>query len=131
MGPICCSETSVSNYNSSLRNSSEEHKPRLLRGGSLKYSGMTIWSHRTRCFCLQFGAVTRFSRVITGDLYGGICVPEDPVAFIYNSATKATGSCITLVRVNQIYLSQKTVPIWCTRQLSWATKFYMAAASGT
>ena len=30
-------------------------------------------------------AVTRFSRVITGDLYGGTYVPENPVAVIYNS----------------------------------------------
>jgi hypothetical protein len=36
MGPIGCSETSVSNYRYSLRNNPEERSSPLLRGGSLK-----------------------------------------------------------------------------------------------
>ena len=36
MGPIACPETSVRNYNYSLRNDPEEHGFHLLSGGSLK-----------------------------------------------------------------------------------------------
>jgi len=36
MGPIGCPETSVRNYNYSLRNNSEEGGTQLLSGGSLK-----------------------------------------------------------------------------------------------
>jgi hypothetical protein len=35
-GPIVCPETSVKNYNHSLRNSPEEHSSHLLPGGNLK-----------------------------------------------------------------------------------------------
>jgi hypothetical protein len=36
MGPICCPETSVQNYQSTLRNIPEERRSNLHRGGSLK-----------------------------------------------------------------------------------------------
>jgi len=36
-GPIGCLETSVRNYNSSLRSIPEERKAHVRRGGSLKY----------------------------------------------------------------------------------------------
>jgi len=35
MGPICCPEISVNNYQHSLHNSQEEGRPHLQRGGSL------------------------------------------------------------------------------------------------
>jgi hypothetical protein len=36
IGPICCTETSVSNYHRTLCNIPEERRSHLLRGGSLK-----------------------------------------------------------------------------------------------
>ena len=47
MGPIDCPETSVMNYYYTLRNSSEEHRSHILRGGSLK-SFVRQFAVRTR-----------------------------------------------------------------------------------
>jgi len=43
MGPIGCSETSVRNYNYTLRNSPEECSPYRLRGQSLKINMHTYF----------------------------------------------------------------------------------------
>jgi len=64
-GPIGCPETSVRNYHHSLRNSPEERRSHLLRGGSLKWhkwsAVQTARSDRAFVDLLDMATFTLFS----------------------------------------------------------------------
>jgi hypothetical protein len=70
MGPIGCSETSVSNHYHSLYNGPEERTSRLLRGGSLKaqsiFSTSNLWSnfYGRVCDLMTWMPATRISDAV-------------------------------------------------------------------
>jgi len=56
MEPICCSETSVTNYKSRLRNTLKDRGPHLHRSGSLKPCNRTVCLSRLVCAFLERAA---------------------------------------------------------------------------
>jgi len=88
MGSIGCPETSVTNYQSTLRNISEGRRPNVNRGGNLK--SRKLWGKLYRVLPYPVTNAERFFKVRTEDT---ACVSVFPILLLHVSLAEKWSGC--------------------------------------